>query len=97
MIDEKSKYWDQIRWNDVSNNAGHVHEAGLLKLNCDKSLFDLQWHSALQFEDTVKMTVEWYKAYYQNQEQSMYDFTIDQIESYTKAAQLKGVSWASHD
>jgi CDP-glucose 4,6-dehydratase len=97
LINEMSKYWDQIRWNDISNNKGHVHEAGLLKLNCDKSLFDLQWHSALQFEETVKMTVEWYKAYYQNQEQSMYDFTINQIESYTKAAQLKGVSWASDD
>ena len=97
LIDEMSKDWDKIRWNDTSSNAGHVHEAGLLKLNCDKSLFDLQWHSALQFEETVKMTVEWYKAYYQNQEQSMYDFTIDQIESYTKAAKLKGVSWASHD
>jgi len=97
LIDEMSKYWDQIRWNDTSSNAGHVHEAGLLKLNCDKSLFDLQWYSALQFEETVKMTVEWYKAYYQNQEQSMYDFTINQIESYTKAAKLKGVSWASDD
>ena len=97
LIDEMSEYWDKIKWNDISSNAGHVHEAGLLKLNCDKSLFDLQWHSALQFEETVKMTVEWYKAYYQNQEQSMYDFTINQIESYTKAAQLKGVSWASDD
>ena len=97
LIDEMSKYWDQIRWNDISNNKGHVHEAGLLKLNCDKSLFDLQWHSALQFEETVKMTVEWYKAYYQNQEQSMYDFTIDQIELYTKAAKLKDISWASDD
>ena len=97
LIDEMSIYWDQVRWNDISNNKGHVHEAGLLKLNCDKSLFDLQWHSTLQFEETVKMTVEWYKAYYQNQEQSMYDFTIDQIELYTKAAKLKGVSWASDD
>ena len=97
LIDEMSTYWDQIRWNDISDNKGHVHEAGLLKLNCDKALFDLQWRSALQFEETVKMTVEWYKSYYQNQEQSMYDFTIAQIESYTKAAKLKGVSWASHD
>ena len=97
LINEMSKYWNQIKWNDVSNNKDHIHEAGLLKLNCDKALFDLQWHSALQFEETVKMTVEWYKSYYQNQEQSMYDFTIAQIESYTKAAKLKGVSWASHD
>jgi CDP-glucose 4,6-dehydratase len=97
LINEMSKYWDKIKWNDVSNNSKHVHEAGLLKLNCDKSLSDLDWKASLHFEDTVKMTVEWYKAYYQNQEQSMYNFTIDQIESYTRAAQLKGISWASDD
>ncbi len=97
LIDEMSKYWDQIKWNDVSKNEGHVHEAGLLKLNCDKALSDLEWHSALQFGESVKMTVEWYKAYYQNENQSMYDFTISQIEAYTKAAKLKNITWASND
>jgi CDP-glucose 4,6-dehydratase len=97
LINEMSKYWDQIKWNDVSKNEGHVHEAGLLKLNCDKALSDLEWHSALEFEETVKMTVEWYKEYYQNQNQSMYDFTISQIESYTKAAKLNNIAWANND
>jgi len=97
LIDEMGKYWSQIRWNDVSQVAGHVHEAGLLKLNCDKALFDLQWHSTLKFEDTVRMTVEWYKEYYQNKTQSMYDFTISQIEAYTKAAKLNGIQWATND
>jgi CDP-glucose 4,6-dehydratase len=97
LIDEMSKYWDQIKWNDVSKNEGHVHEAGLLKLNCDKALSDLEWHSALQFEETIKMTVEWYKEFYQKQNQSMYDFTVSQIEAYTKAAKLKNITWASND
>ena len=97
LIDEMSKYWDQIKWNDVSTDTGHVHEAGLLKLNCDKALVDLKWHSALQFEETVKMTVEWYKVYYQSPNQSMHDFTISQIEAYTEAARLCGVTWASND
>jgi CDP-glucose 4,6-dehydratase len=94
LIDEMSKYWDQVKWNDISKGSDHVHEAGLLKLNCDKVLFDLDWHSALQFEETVKMTVEWYKHYYQNQEKSMYDFTINQIDEYTKLANLRGIAWA---
>jgi len=97
LIDEMSKYWDQIKWNDVSKNEGHVHEAGLLKLNCDKALSDLGWHSTLEFEETIKMTVEWYKEYYQKQNQSMYDFTVSQIEAYTKAAKLKNITWASND
>ena len=97
LIDEMSKYWDKIKWRDVSSNKGRVHEAGLLKLNCDKALFDLDWHSTLQFQETVKMTVEWYKAFYQNKNQSMYDLTINQIELYTETAKLIGISWASDD
>ena len=69
----------------------------MLKLNCDKALFDLEWHPALEFEETVKMTVEWYKEYYQHQNQSMYDYTISQIEAYTKVAKLKNIAWASND
>jgi CDP-glucose 4,6-dehydratase len=97
LIDEMSKYWNQIKWKDVSNNKQHVHEAGLLKLNCDKVLFDLEWHSALQFEETVKMTVDWYKEYYQNRNKSMYDFTIGQIEAYTRVAKLNNIAWANND
>lgn len=97
LIEEMSKYWNQIKWNDVSKNKGHVHEAGLLKLNCDKALSDLEWHSTLRFEETVKMTVEWYKSYYQNKNQTMYNFTISQIELYTKAAKLNKIAWASND
>jgi CDP-glucose 4,6-dehydratase len=97
LINEMSKYWDKIKWSDVSKKSGHVHEAGLLKLNCDKALFDLEWHSTLQFEETVKMTVEWYKAYYQNPNQSMYNFTINQIEAYTRAAKLNNITWTDND
>jgi len=97
LIDEMSKYWDKVKWNDVSTDDNHVHEAGLLKLNCDKALFDLDWRSTLQFQETVKMTVEWYKEYYQNRAQSMHDFTVSQIESYTKVAKQNNISWADND
>jgi len=97
LIDEMAKYWEQIKWNDVSDDKEHAHEAGLLKLNCDKALFDLKWHSALNFEETVEMTVEWYKNYYQNQNQSTYGFTISQIEAYIEAAKLRGAVWAKND
>jgi len=97
LIVEMSHYWDQIKWNDISNKKLQVYEAGLLKLNCDKALVDLEWHSALKFEETVKMTVEWYKEYYHNKNQSMYDFSISQIESYIKTARINNLTWASDD
>jgi len=97
LIEEMSSYWSQIRWKDVSNSKVNAHEAGLLKLNCDKALFDLEWHSTLHFKDTVKMTVEWYKEYYQNIDKSMYDFSINQIKEYTEVARLNNISWAIND
>jgi len=97
LIDEMAKYWDRIKWNDVSEGEEHVYEAGLLKLNCDKALFDLEWHSALQFEKTVEMTVEWYRHYYQNKGESMYSYTIGQIKQYTKIAKLRKIPWACND
>ena len=94
LIDEMTKYWDHVRWNDISQSQVHLHEAGLLKLNCDKALYDLNWQPTLQFEDTVRMTVEWYKSYYQNTYQSMQKFTLDQIEEYIDFARIRNMPWA---
>jgi len=93
LIDEMAKYWDNVRWNDISQSQVHLHEAGLLKLNCDKALFDLNWTPTLQFEETVRMTVQWYKAFYEHDVDSMYDFTMTQITEYTQLAQERGIGW----
>ena len=97
LINEMKKYWNNAKWIDVSEGLNHLHEAGLLKLNCDKALFDLNWTPTLQFDETVKSTVEWYKYFYQNQEHSMFDFTTSQIENYTKLATERGLTWAKND
>jgi len=94
LINEMGRYWNNVLWSDVSCSREHVHEAGLLKLNCDKALVELGWEPTLQFEDTVRMTVEWYKAFYENQVESMYDFSIRQIEEYCHQAEIRGQSWA---
>jgi len=94
LIDEMAKHWDYVRWNDISKSEEHLHEAGLLKLNCDKAVFDLCWQSTLQFIETVQMTVEWYKAFYQQSSGSMYDFTMVQIKEYTELAREREIEWA---
>jgi len=40
------------------------------------------------------MTVEWYKHYYQNNDHSMRDFTIAQIDEYMQLAIQRGLQWA---
>ena len=94
LINEMEKYWDHVRWNDTSKNIKHLHEAGLLKLNCDKALYDLNWMPTLRFEQTVEMTVEWYKEFYENEQNSMLNFTMSQIEQYTQFARDLKMTWA---
>lgn len=37
------------------------HEAGLLKLNCDKALLNLGWESNLSYAECMRMTGQWYR------------------------------------
>jgi CDP-glucose 4,6-dehydratase len=68
-------------------------EAGLLKLNCDKALFCLKWDATLNYFQTVKMTAEWYSAYFAK-DKNMFDVTKNQIEEYQAIALERKSSWA---
>jgi len=96
LIDEMSSYWENVRWNDISKDFVHLHEAGLLKLNCDKALSDLKWLPTLQFEETVRMTVEWYKEFYERNSETMYDYSLSQIIEYTQLAHSRKLDWAKN-
>ena len=93
LVKQMSKHWDQVRWDDVSGNDAAPYESGLLMLNCDKALHHLNWHAALDFEETVKMTTEWYQSYYKDH-QSTRERTVTQIQEYTRLAADRGIAWA---
>ncbi len=93
LVQQMALHWKQVRWEDVSGSTEGPYESGLLKLNCDKSLHYLQWHAVMGFEDTVRMTAEWYRAYYQQPAQIA--LTTDaQIADYTTIAKKHGLMWA---
>ena len=70
------------------------HEASLLKLNCDKANLILDWKPALNYEDTIRLTGEWYYNYY-NSSQDMNEFTSKQIVEYTEIANSKKIEWTA--
>jgi CDP-glucose 4,6-dehydratase len=78
---------------DTSDLYKGPYESGLLKLNCDKALFDLDWKSTLNFDQTVKYTAEWYKNYY-NSNKDIKFFTEEQIVDFTNIAKKKNICWA---
>ena len=93
LVQQMALHWDQVRWQDVSGSVAGPYESGLLKLNCDKSLHYLQWHAVMGFEDSVRMTAEWYCTYYQKLVQ-IASTTNAQIAAYTTIAKKHGLVWA---
>jgi CDP-glucose 4,6-dehydratase len=68
------------------------HEAGLLKLNCDKALFYLHWMPTLQYDELIDFTADWYKNW-NLKKVNMYDFTMSQLLTYQKKAAERHRIW----
>jgi len=68
-------------------------EAKLLRLNCDKALSYLNWHSTLSYEQCVKLIADWYGAFYKRSEKDMYAITVDQIRYYMAEASNQKLNW----
>lgn len=68
------------------------HEAGLLKLNCDKALFFLQWTPTLDYSELIRFTSEWYKACAKTSD-DMAAFTMAQLQSYQNKAAERAKVW----
>ena len=64
-------------------------EATLLKLNCDKALAYLHWHSTLRYEQCVNMIAEWYYKFYKDTNADLYELTVNQITYYMERMELQ--------
>ena len=93
LVKQMSVSWPKVRWAECEPQSAQFYESGLLKLNCDKSLHYLQWHAVMGFEDTVRMSAEWYRAYYK-QPATIAVKTDTQITSYTEIAKQHCLVWA---
>ena len=91
LINEMEKHWKNVRWEDLSGETSRFHEAGLLKLNCDKAAFHLRWQPVLEFEETVQFTVDWYREFYQGR--TMRGYSLQQIQNYSKKAGERNLEW----
>jgi CDP-glucose 4,6-dehydratase len=93
LLLDSSKYWN-LDYDDAFRITGNVpfHEAGLLKLNCDKALSHLKWQANLEYKDTIKFTSEWYHDFY-NSDKDIIDKTVSQIREYEYMAKEKGLVW----
>ena len=67
----------------IKADASNKHEAGLLKLDINKTAHLLGWKPRVNFEDTLALTFDWYKNYYEKGE-DVVEFTNKQINTFFK-------------
>jgi CDP-glucose 4,6-dehydratase len=91
LLTEMKRHWPQASHVVVPSNE--KPEAGLLKLNCDKAHALLQWRATLDFAETVQMTGEWYRTFYEHPNIRMLNITNAQIDEYTTVARQRGLRW----
>lgn len=92
LIDLFATFWGGPGWRRGGGEDGRK-ESALLKLSCDKALHELGWRPVLSFEDTIRLTAEWYKRYYSGGKE-MYAFSAEQIGFYISEASRAGLPWA---
>jgi CDP-glucose 4,6-dehydratase len=98
LLADLSDYWDFKEASDAYEVTGNIpfHEAGLLKLNCDKALFHLNWEANFNYSECVQFVSEWYYSFYKT-ESNIYDLTMKQIEVYETKAGERELVWSNKE
>jgi CDP-glucose 4,6-dehydratase len=82
VIKKMKEFWKIINWKVKKPNKNNKdYESRLLQLNCSKAKKKLNWESLLSFHDTISMTINWYKKFYENKK-NIKDFALLQIKFY---------------
>ena len=90
LIEEISKYDENTKYTFIDNEKNL--EAKLLKLDISKAINELKWKPVLNFENTVKLTVDGYIVDLLGE--SSIKNRIDTINEYTKRAKTIKLLWA---
>lgn len=93
LLSAMARHWPGAGWEIVGEQDPGRREANLLKLCCDKALAHLDWEATLSFEQTVKLTADWYRTCYLESGADLAALTRGQVEKYVELAAGKGLAW----
>jgi len=80
ILDEMVTHWGtNASWCLDKNN--NPHEAGFLKLDCSKASNRLKWNPKLNLKETIRLIVDWHKAY--NSRNNMKQLCLKEINTYS--------------
>ena len=83
ILYEIKKQWNFFKWKENKNKNFGKKESKLLKLNCEKVNKKLRWKIIMNFQEVIRLTLNWYKNYYSNfykRKGSVYELSSSQIK-----------------
>jgi len=86
VLNKMKFYWPTINWKFKKQNK--FKENNLLHLNSNKAKKILKWTTVLDFNNSIKFTVEWYKNYLKNKK-NIYQYSVNQILNYQEILKKK--------
>lgn len=81
ILNKLLKLWGQKKKIIFKNNK-KFKEVNFLMLNSNKAKKEISWRPKLNFSDTMKLTVDWYKSFYKKE--NLESITKKQIEFFLK-------------
>lgn len=70
-------------------------ESRLLRLDCERAESELGWRATWELDETLERIVSWYRAFYEDPRNGVYECTASEIESYVCSAREKRIAWAT--
>jgi CDP-glucose 4,6-dehydratase len=94
LLEDLGKEWGIVNVDMLYKITDNIafHEAGLLKLNCDKAFFYFKWMPTLNYAELIKFTGKWYYNFY-NTNTDIYKYTVSQLNEYLDLATKRNVAW----
>ncbi len=92
LIKTFSAWWKGARW-EADHSAENKGEDAFLQLACEKARHVLKWHTVLPLEAALRLTGEWYRAYYDHTH-DLFELSSEQIAQYTSHAAAQRLPWA---
>jgi CDP-glucose 4,6-dehydratase len=80
LVDTLLEFWGAGSKVMAPQTERPLKETSFLYLNCDKAIRDLGWEPVLTFRESLRETVDWYRA--AEQGQNIWDLTKSQINAY---------------
>ena len=93
IVEHMRRIWGGDASQPQADRRSHVHEAGLLRLDCSKARAALDWRPALNLEQALDWIVAWHKAVGRGEQARA--VTLAQIADYSAASSQGSVPVAA--